>query len=405
MNGKLILTPVVNTRSDMDYIFGEDHLRGSFWSKDALLKYDYMQIDAYNGMDHFNNRDDFCARDRVFIFSDASGKKLADAKSGIAPETVTPKITSRLTAHKVIEWQLGVANAGTTLGVPLNQKDGIIEYKSALKESVMNAEIADNIRLQTYSDFKLFAYVDGFTYPDLDRWVTEMNNNVQVDGYSFVGKCVTGKSKIQSNIADNILAIRLGYMLDRCKGKPLHITGSMNREDVLLLAYANKYLKTDIYLDTMLHHTGKAFKRYADIFAFPYTMAISSWKQHPTCPCPVCRFADNIDPMYHTYYGILASLHNLFVSQTFIQYAESLVNCDNEYLSSAQYISDSLANNMRFIDCVAKDGFEKAYCRYFEPTQDMKTWVDGELVKEEKNIKKSEKADRIGKIKVPRGKK
>lgn len=362
--GKLILTPIVNSKSDMGYTFGDDHLEGSFWTKNAILKHDYMQLDSYNGMNFCKTRDDIRARDRVFIFSSTVGKKLTDALQGkIKSEKVSQNVQEKLTASQVINWQISVADAGNTLGIPAyNSNCYTTEFNNALRESAANAKVAYCIKERLNEEFKLFAYIDGTIDHDINKWFTTIHDAMIPDGYSFSGK---------SALDPNLLLIKLGYMIEHYNGLPLHITGSMNMEDIYLMAYANKYMNTNIYFDTLLHLMGK-YKNYAMFFDFPRTVKLDSWNQHFECPCSACRFADNIEPKYHEHYNIFIALHNLSVSNWI---TKAIISSVENNIETPFTKSETIQYGKKFLDHVAEHGFDSTYNRYIRRVQNIKEWM------------------------------
>jgi hypothetical protein len=247
----------------------------------------------------------------------------------------------------------------------------------------------ENIKDAYNPNFKLFNCIQGAFYEDMERWYDETTNhdNSKYDGFALS----TSEMKY-------VLPLRLGFAIEYSKGKPFHILGKSSPQSVALIAYANKYTKTQVYFDSSVAAHGKMHRKFKLIWDLNFNEI--TFKENPDyqnfhglpCSCPVCSQLQKQDDLWKlkTVSGTLLTLHNLYWMTEYTEFINSLVYCEKEFKT---YVTTLNLNNsfwilryMEFLDYVNENGLETAWNNYFNRDELDNPFLVSELNKEDCDI-------------------
>jgi len=264
-------------------------------------------------------------------------------------------------------------------------------FLNNLKESKENALTMlkyknDNIEEAYNPDFKLFNCIHGANLDQMETWYKETTNNkdVEYDGFALS----TGKH------TKYLLALRLGFAIENSRGKPFHVFGTSSPSSIALIAYANKYTKTQIYFDSSSAATGRELRKFmlfwnltSDGISFKEKNRDYEKYYSLECPCPICSQLQKPEDLWElgTKSGILLTLHNLFWITNYTAFISNLVHYENEFESYINSIArdspDGPYKNIlpkkiswvlyyiNFLDSVNEKGLENAWNKFFTPVK------------------------------------
>jgi queuine/archaeosine tRNA-ribosyltransferase len=158
---------------------------------------------------------------------------------------------------------MSVCDIGMTLDIPtprawkqINDKkiseDRMYESKDNALEMLKYKD--ENIGDALNPDFQLYNCIHGTTLDQMEEWHRETtdNHNVEYDGFSLS----------TSKFMKYLLPLRLGFAIENSNGKPFHLLGVASPSSQALIAYANKYIDTQIYFDSTAAATGKMLRKF-----------------------------------------------------------------------------------------------------------------------------------------------
>jgi tRNA-guanine family transglycosylase len=335
---RLIHTPVTTSPNDIKTLYPPDSSTGkelSWWSHNAFFPYSAMLTSAAYGMDSIKDRHEI--RDDVLFLGDSGGFQVLQ---NLLDPTKNIKVCAKLTPESVIKWQLSVCDIGMTLDIPTPrawiQIDNKKIFEDRLKQSKRNAlEMLDfkEKHIDEYNpNFKLFNCIHGVYLKDMEEWYRETtdNHNCEFDGFSFS----------TSKIMKYLIALRLGFAMEHSKNQPFHLLGVSSLSSQALIAYANKYINTQIYFDSTAAATGKLLRKFMFLYnltadGVSFKEKNKKYKQYYSlaCPCPVCKNLARPEDSWElgTTSGILLTLHNLYWTTNYSEFISGLVHYDDEF--------------------------------------------------------------------------
>lgn len=356
---RLIYTPGTNSINDITTKYRpkaaiKDKQCG-WWSEDPLFSYNAMLISAYYGMDTIEDRSKI--RDDVLFLGDSGGFQVL--KNKLDP-TKNVEVCKKLTPEKVIQWQMKVCDIGMTLDIPTPrawiQIDNKKIFEERLEESKKNALIMLDYKNKHKDemlnpDFKLFNCIHGVYLDQMERWYKETTGynkatdkfDVEYDGFAFS----------TSKVMKYLLALRLGFAIEHSRGKPFHLLGVSSPSSLALIAYANKYTKTQIYFDSTSAANGMMLRKY--MLFWNLTGSGVSLKEDRKyekyhsleCPCPVCTQLERPEDLWElgTTSGILITLHNLFWMTNYTAFINNLVHYEDEFKAFVRWLTHEPGDN------------------------------------------------------------
>ena len=412
---KLIYIPVTSTpKENLEYPPDDINLgkgkKLNWWYENSLLPYNAMLVSAYIGMSNIKNRSQI--RDDVLFFGDSGGYQILKYYLGKLND---PNIFKKLTWEKVIKWQMKVCDIGMTLDHPTSRtwvetKNKKI-FEDRLKQSKKNAlamlDYKDKYIEEAYNpDFKLFNCIHGEFYDDMERWYRETtdNYNIEYDGFSL-----STSTKMRY-----ILPLRLGFAMEHSTGKPFHLLGISSPSSLSLMAYANKYIKTQVYFDSKTASLGRMIRKYMNIWDFAgdgfklYENPKYDDFSAPPCDCPVCKQLKRPEDLWEsgTTSGILITLHNLFWMANYAEFISNYVYCKDEFVNYIRQIAldphddphrhpksskksngvSWLLSYIEFLDYVHENDLQTAWNKYFKRKESTDLLIFDESNKENCDI-------------------
>lgn len=371
---KIFHVPVTITPEDRKMIYQGKSL--GWWNKDALMPYNSLLMSAYFGMDMIKTREDMGCPEEVLFFGDSGGYQLLSM--GLKDEKKYAKLSEKLTPKNVIEWQQDICDIGMTLDIPL-PRENVNSYTPSMyrKHLDISKKNAWAMReMHTNKKFHLFNCVHGSTFHDMVQWKDECEEGHDYDGYSLS----------TSSTIKKLLSLRLGFAQEFSTGKPYHLLGVSSLQNVLLIAYANKYTKTTVYFDSSSSAAGRMYRKYINFYDLGGG-GINLVEEHDkylnmegfTCPCPVCSQLVTKEDMWakKTLSGVLITLHNLYWMGNFTEFANQLVHDDEAFDSFVRRNCQPwVKESMNFLDDVHDIGLEDAYNRhFFGSSQQIEEWL------------------------------
>lgn len=350
---RLIHTPVTTSLDDIKIKYRPKAAikdkQCSWWSENPFYSYNAMLVSAAFGMNNIEDRSKI--RDDVLFLGDSGGFQVLQNK---LDPTKNVEVCKKLTPEKVIQWQMKVCDIGMTLDIPtprawiqINNKK---IFEERLKESKKNALIMLDYKNKHKDemlnpDFKLFNCIHGTSLDQMERWYKETTDNfdVEYDGFAFS----------TSKVMKYLLALRLGFAIEHSRGKPFHLLGVSSQSSSALIAYANKYTKTQIYFDSTSAATGRMIRKYMLFWNLTGNgVSLKEDRKYEKyhsleCPCPICTQLERPEDLWElgTTSGILLTLHNLFWMTNYTAFITNLVHYEDEFKAFVKWLTHEPADN------------------------------------------------------------
>lgn len=353
-----------------------DRLNVAWWQDQSIIKHNGLLISAYYAINKPNLRELLNLRDDVLLFGDSGGFQIYSLGQ-TKGETEAHKIKGKINPKSVIDWQQQCCNIGMTLDVPLKERPYTEDL--FIKRALESKYGGDIMRENHYNkEFSLYNVIHGKDPVDMRRWqvITEMDH--EFDGHSINTDSVSNS------------AMAMGYALEYLRGEEFHALGTSGERQLIILAHANRYLKTRIYFDSSSYAMGWRTREYYNPFDYAgdglffgnlKEGVIFDRIEEMFCPCPVCS---SISPEMlwdaktiegNIISGAYISAHNMFWTSHFVKMLNQLSKNENAWRSFVkQTVDPDTLKYIEFIDDVADIGLEKAYGKYFSTAHRLENW-------------------------------
>lgn len=378
---KMIYLPVITgkngfmTQERADEIKASyDNKEVSWWSSNPIYPYDGLLMSAFYGVKPYPKRKSLDLRDDVIFFGDSGGYQLL-----VASETDPKKfqkLKSTLNPRKVIAWQQETCNIGMVLDVPVKRSFPFYtrhEFESKLAQSKKNGDIMRE--LHTKKSLQLFNVIHGKTLEDMNEWRKTTEQDYSFDGYSLVTD------------HPETLAMDLGFAMEHFEGSQFHILGVSGIQSLILIAHANRYMKTTIYFDSSSYSVGNSFRRYINPFDFGgpgFSLLSEDGEQSNRfesifCSCPICAGLNKPSDLWAngTKSGTLISVHNLYHIVQYTKMIEEVArNTETWEVFVRRHANEKTKRFIAFLNDVYCIGLDDAYIKHFDKsTQKMDDWL------------------------------